>query len=156
MGRVQFLDWELLHVAGLAKKKEKKRICFINLAWSQELESVMFSWSFFFFSCLEAYIPHSIWSSWARDQIWGTVVTYLAAAAVLDPLTHCAGPGIKPASWSCRDAIDPVAPQEKLHFPALKIIIIDLRELDVWVYSFLFTLITMEMVLDIWILLCFF
>ena len=65
-------------------------------------------------------------------------MTYLAAAAVLDPLTHCAGPGIKPASWSCRDAIDPVAPQEKLHFPALKIIIIDLRELDVWVYSFLF------------------
>ena len=83
-------------------------------------------------------------------------MTYLAAAAVLDPLTHCAGPGIKPASWSCRDAIDPVAPQEKLHFPALKIIIIDLRELDVWVYSFLFTLVTMEMVLDIWILLCFF
>ena len=32
-------------------------------------------------------------SSWARDWIWATAGTYTAAAASLDPLTHCAGPG---------------------------------------------------------------
>ena len=35
-------------------------------------------------------------SSWARDWIQATVVTS-AAKATLDPLTHCARPGIKPA-----------------------------------------------------------
>ena len=29
--------------------------------------------------------PHSIWSSWARDHIWATVVTYASAMAMPDP-----------------------------------------------------------------------
>ena len=35
-------------------------------------------------------------SSWARDWIRATAVTYITATATLDPLTHCARPGIKP------------------------------------------------------------
>ena len=31
-----------------------------------------------------------------------------------DPLAHCAWPGIKPASWRCRDASDSVVPQWEL------------------------------------------
>ena len=31
--------------------------------------------------------------------------------ATTDLLTHCAGPGIEPASWCCRDAADPVVLQ---------------------------------------------
>ena len=42
---------------------------------------------------------HGIWSCWARDWIQATVATYTTAVAMPDPLTHCAGPGIKPASW---------------------------------------------------------
>ena len=53
-----------------------------------------------FFSFLA---PCGIWSSWARDQIQATVVTYVIPAAVLDPLTHWAGPEITPASWHCKD-----------------------------------------------------
>ena len=41
-----------------------------------------------------------LWSSQARTQIQ----TYTAAAATPNPLTHCAGPGIEPVSWLCRDA----------------------------------------------------
>ena len=41
--------------------------------------------------------PCGIWSSWARDQILATVVTYTAAAAMQDPLTHSAVPGMEPA-----------------------------------------------------------
>ena len=50
---------------------------------------------FFFFFLFQP--PHSIWSSQARDQIQAAVVTYAAAVAMLDLLTHCAGLGIKPA-----------------------------------------------------------
>ena len=32
-------------------------------------------------------------SSQARDRIWATAVTYAAAVAKPDPLTHCTGPG---------------------------------------------------------------
>ena len=35
-------------------------------------------------------------SSWARDWIQVTAVTYATPRAKPDPLTHCAGPGIKP------------------------------------------------------------
>ena len=42
--------------------------------------------------------PHSIWSSWARDQIQ-------------------ARQGIQPASWCCREAIDPLVPQQELLEP---------------------------------------
>ena len=37
-----------------------------------------------------------------------------AAAAIPDPLIHCAGPGIELASWCCRDAHDPAVPQREL------------------------------------------
>ena len=30
------------------------------------------------------------------------------AAATQDPLTHCAGLGMEPASWCCRDTADPI------------------------------------------------
>ena len=36
------------------------------------------------------WLPHSVWSSQARDQIRASVGTYAATLAVLDPLTHCA------------------------------------------------------------------
>ena len=36
-------------------------------------------------------------SSRARDWIWAIAVTYAAAVATLDPLTHCAMWGIEPA-----------------------------------------------------------
>ena len=51
---------------------------------------------------------------WARDQILAAVVTYTAAVAVPDPLTHCVGPEIKPGSWCCRDAVEPIASQWEL------------------------------------------
>ena len=57
-----------------------------------------------------------IWSYWARDQIRATVVTYTAAVATPNPLTPCAGPGIEPVSWRCRDAANPVVPQRELLF----------------------------------------
>ena len=47
--------------------------------------------------------PHGIWSSQARDQIQATVLTYITAAAALDPFTYCARPGIEPLSRCCRD-----------------------------------------------------
>ena len=65
--------------------------------------------------------PHSIWSSWARNQIRAAVVTYAAAAAVPNLFTHCAGPGIKPASWHCRDTTDPLRPQRELPMPFFQI-----------------------------------
>jgi len=71
-----------------------------------------------FFSCLFFFLvtPRhmGVWSSWARDQIRDSVVTYAAAAATQDPLTHCAKPGIELASWQCRDSTDPVAPWQEL------------------------------------------
>ena len=41
-------------------------------------------------------------------------MTYPTAMATPDPLTHCAGLGIKPTSWCYRDAADPVVPQQEL------------------------------------------
>ena len=35
--------------------------------------------------------------SGVRDRIRVTAVTYATVVAMPDPLTHCAGPGIKPA-----------------------------------------------------------
>ena len=55
--------------------------------------------------------PHGIWSSQARDQMWAVVGTYISAVAKLDPLIHRAGLGIKPVSWCCREATDPIAQQ---------------------------------------------
>jgi len=41
-------------------------------------------------------------------------VTYAAAEAMPDPLTHWARPGIEPVSWCCRQAADPIVPQQEL------------------------------------------
>ena len=41
-------------------------------------------------------------------------MTYAAAVATLDPLTHRAGSGIKPVFWHCKDATDTVVPQQEL------------------------------------------
>jgi len=38
-----------------------------------------------------------------------------SAVATLDPLTHCAGPGIELVSWYCREATDLFVPQWELH-----------------------------------------
>ena len=38
----------------------------------------------------------------------------VAYAVTQDPLTHCAGPGIEPVSWHCRDATNHIAPQREL------------------------------------------
>ena len=54
--------------------------------------------------------PCGIWNSQARDQIQHTVVTYATAAAMPDPLTHCARPGIEPTSWCCKDSANPMLP----------------------------------------------
>lgn len=53
-------------------------------------------------------------SSPAVDQIQAAVAAYVAGATMPDPLTHYAGPGIKPASWRSRDTTDLVAPQQVL------------------------------------------
>lgn len=45
--------------------------------------------------------------SQGRDQIWTTTATYTS-------LTHCAGPGIEPGSWHCKEASDSTAPQWEL------------------------------------------
>ena len=47
------------------------------------------------FSVLFYFVGHfvGIWSSWAKDQIGAAVVTYAEAAAMPDPLTHCAWAG---------------------------------------------------------------
>ena len=50
----------------------------------------------------------------ARDQIQAAAASYTTAAAVLNPLTHCARLGIEPASLCSRDIADPAAPQQEL------------------------------------------
>ena len=62
-----------------------------------------------FFDC-----PSAIGSSQARDQIGAAVVTYTITVAAPDPLTHCARPGMEPASWGCRDSTNAIAPQQEL------------------------------------------
>ena len=42
-------------------------------------------------------------------------MTYAAAAAMPDPLTHCAGQATEPASSSCRGTTNPIRPQWELH-----------------------------------------
>ena len=71
-------------------------------------------WQLYLFTYLLA--AHGLWSSRVMNSVWARGTTYEAAAAMLDPLTHCAGLGIKTASWRCRDATDPTASQRKLLF----------------------------------------
>ena len=58
--------------------------------------------------------PHSISSSWDRDEIQAAGGTYATAAAKKDPLTHCPGLGIEPASQRSRDTANPIVPQQEL------------------------------------------
>lgn len=55
--------------------------------------------------------PPSLWGSQTRDQIPATTAICAAAVAVQDPLTHCAGPEIEPASQHFRDATNGIAPE---------------------------------------------
>ena len=48
------------------------------------------------------------------DPSRATVVTYAAATAMPNPLTHCARPGIKAVSWHFGDTSHPVVPQQEL------------------------------------------
>ena len=41
---------------------------------------------------------------------------YATAVATVDPLTHCARPGIEPLSQCSQEAADPVVPQRELPF----------------------------------------
>ena len=54
-------------------------------------------------------VTRCTWSSRAGGQIWAIVATYTTAS-----LIHCAGLGIKPASWCSRDAADPIVSQWEL------------------------------------------
>lgn len=49
--------------------------------------------------------PMAYENSQTRDQIQAIAVTYPAAAAMPNPLTHCTGPGIKSASWRCMSCV---------------------------------------------------
>ena len=46
---------------------------------------------------------------------YDAVLTFAAAAAMPDALTHCARLGIEPESWDCRDAANPVETYCCLH-----------------------------------------
>ena len=99
-------------------------------------QQLITSWSlslFFFFFFFFFWPPCSIWSSKSRDLHSATAATYATAAATLDPLTYCARPGIKSASWSYRGATDSVVPQQELLASCL---LIDLAHLFLlWFYS---------------------
>ena len=41
-------------------------------------------------------------------------MSYTMVVAMLDPLVHCAGLGMEPVSWPCRDSAGPVASQQEL------------------------------------------
>ena len=82
----------------------------VGLIFCSWLQASFFFFVFFLFlGC-----PTAHGGSQARDQIWATAVTYASAAATLNPLTHWAGPRIKPSSWRCRGVADPIAPQWEL------------------------------------------
>ena len=62
--------------------------------------------------CFLFWLPHSIQSFQTRDQIQATIETYPATAELPDSLNHCAKQGIEPESWCCRDAANPIVPQQ--------------------------------------------
>ena len=49
-----------------------------------------------------------------RDQTQTAIAVYATAVATPDPPTHCARPGIEPASRCYRDATDHIAPHQEL------------------------------------------
>ena len=80
----------------------------LHLLWSKSF--------FFFLFCL----PHSIWSSWARDHIWATVASYATAVATTRSLTHWAELGAQHS----RDATNPTVPQQELQNIFFKIAVL--------------------------------
>ena len=84
--------------------------------WDQAWNLILF---FFFFFPLSPFLAapwHMEFPGQGSDPSHKSV-TYTRPEAMLDPLIHCAGLGIKPISWHCRDATDPVAPQRELLEP---------------------------------------
>lgn len=84
-------------VAIKLKKTNRKTIAFCRIVrldhpLAQIPTSILPVFLSFFFLF---WLPHSIWSSWARDQIRAEAVTYTTAVAMPDPLTHFARPGIE-------------------------------------------------------------
>ena len=61
-----------------------------------------------------------IWSSQARGQIQASVATYAIAVPTPDPLTHC-------ASWCCREAASPNAPQQEFHLSLIRTLVMAFR-----------------------------
>ena len=53
-------------------------------------------------------------SSQARNRTHTTVVSCATDVAMSNPLTHCAGLGIQPVTFHCREAADPIVPQWEL------------------------------------------
>ena len=87
---------------------------------SEEFEGNVDVMALFYFIFSHFWPPRGMWSLQARDQIRVTAATSTPAAAMPDPFTRCTGQGIEPASWCCRDANDPVVPQQELPWPSLK------------------------------------
>ena len=50
-------------------------------------------------------------------------MTYAAALAVLDPVTHCAWPEIEPTSWRFRDDADTIVPSRNAKVLAFDVVI---------------------------------
>ena len=71
----------------------------------------------FMLACLLFFLPfwppHGIWSFRARIRCdLSCSCNICHTCGNLDPLTCCAEAGIEPASWHCRDAAYPRAPQQ--------------------------------------------
>ena len=75
------------------KKNKVGRFTSINFTFL-----LSFSLFFFFFFSL-IWMPYGMWKFLGQGSD-------LSQRTAPDPLTHCAGPGIKPASWCCRNATD--------------------------------------------------
>ena len=62
----------------------------------------------------------SIWNPLARDRIWAAAVTYAAAAAIPNPLTHRTGLRIEPAPLRCKEPLSQILnPQHTAELPFL-------------------------------------
>ena len=96
------------------RRHDKEEPCFnsqrSHSSYAQALQLTMKEYCFhnhlLFLIISFFWLPLGIWSSQARGQI-------RAIAAVMGSLTHCARPGIRPASQHCRDSTDPVVPQRE-------------------------------------------
>ena len=94
------------------KPSKMKKKFFLNISKWLSLGHKNFWQAFFSFFLF--WLPQGTWSSQARDHIWAAVASYTAAAATANLLIHCVGPRIKSLSWCCRDAADPLVPQQEL------------------------------------------